>query len=230
MSALPSGWARTTVGEIARPEYGKGLPANKRNDSGSVPLIGSAGVLAFHDTALVNEPVVIVGRKGNAAVHLSPTPRPDRHDLLLRVPRGVDRRVHGPTDVDRGSPRARFFDGDSESTATRSRERDFRPSPFAEQRRIVAVIEEQFSRLDDVEHALRNVQLRALALTRAATRRAFIDQWPEVQLVGLTPEDRPICYGILMPKQHVEDGVLYVRVRDFPPGQGRAVGPTANRA
>jgi type I restriction enzyme, S subunit len=88
--------------------------------------------------------------------------------------------------------------------------------PLAEQRRIVVAIEEQFSRLDDSDGALRVALARIEALRRAVTRRAFQLQWPERPLVELTPDDRPICYGILMPKDHVENGVLYVRVRDFP--------------
>ena len=43
--------------------------------------------------------------------------------------------------------------------------------------------------------------------------------WEWTTLDGLTQPDRPICYGILMPKEHVEDGVPYVRVRDFSRGK-----------
>lgn len=42
--------------------------------------------------------------------------------------------------------------------------------------------------------------------------------WAVAPLEQLTAPDRPICYGILMPKEHVEDGVPYVKVKDFPNG------------
>lgn len=54
--------------------YGKGLPAVERN-GGLIPVYGSTGVVGFHDTALVSDPTVIVGRKGNAgAVYLTDGP------------------------------------------------------------------------------------------------------------------------------------------------------------
>ncbi len=39
--------------------------------------------------------------------------------------------------------------------------------------------------------------------------------WTWASLEQLTDPTRVICYGILMPKAHVEDGVLYVKVRDM---------------
>lgn len=39
--------------------------------------------------------------------------------------------------------------------------------------------------------------------------------WEWSTLECLTPGDRPICYGILMPKTDVPDGVPYVRVKDI---------------
>jgi restriction endonuclease S subunit len=42
--------------------------------------------------------------------------------------------------------------------------------------------------------------------------------WAYATLDELTVPSRPICYGILMPKDHVEDGVPYVKVKDFSRG------------
>jgi len=39
--------------------------------------------------------------------------------------------------------------------------------------------------------------------------------WVWRRLDALVVADRPICYGILMPKENVENGVLYVKVRDL---------------
>lgn len=41
------------------------------------------------------------------------------------------------------------------------------------------------------------------------------DDWVWTTLEHLTLADRPICYGILMPKQHIPNGVPYVKVRDM---------------
>ena len=57
------------LGEALEFVYGKNLPKKSRSD-GDVPVYGSNGITGWNDTALVNEPTVVVGRKGSAgAVH-----------------------------------------------------------------------------------------------------------------------------------------------------------------
>jgi type I restriction enzyme, S subunit len=41
------------------------------------------------------------------------------------------------------------------------------------------------------------------------------EEWTWATLEQITLAERPICYGILMPKQHVPDGIPYVKVRDM---------------
>lgn len=54
------------VGDILNLEYGKALKESVRK-GGSVPVLGSSGVVGFHDSPLVNEPAgIVVGRKGSA--------------------------------------------------------------------------------------------------------------------------------------------------------------------
>lgn len=43
--------------------------------------------------------------------------------------------------------------------------------------------------------------------------------WAWTTLEDIVQPDRPIRYGILMPKEHVPHGVRYVKVRDFPHGE-----------
>ena len=59
----PEGWEIKRVVDFLSLAYGKSLPAKQRNP-GKVPVYGSGGVTGFHDVALVNEPTIIVGRKG----------------------------------------------------------------------------------------------------------------------------------------------------------------------
>lgn len=59
----PEGWETTRVFDYLSLAYGKSLPAGKRHPGG-VPVYGSGGITGFHSEALVNEPAVIVGRKG----------------------------------------------------------------------------------------------------------------------------------------------------------------------
>lgn len=41
------------------------------------------------------------------------------------------------------------------------------------------------------------------------------DSWTLISLDSVIDANRPICYGILMPKENLPDGVLYVKVRDM---------------
>jgi type I restriction enzyme S subunit len=91
--------------------------------------------------------------------------------------------------------------------------------PLAEQRRIVAAIEEQLSRLETAAAALSGGNARLELFRRSAEVSRLNGDWPTRPLAELVDPERPIRYGILMPKEHIVDGVLYVRVRDFPRGK-----------
>jgi type I restriction enzyme S subunit len=91
-------------------------------------------------------------------------------------------------------------------------------APLAEQGRIVAAIEEHLSRLDAANVSLTSANARLRQFRGSALTDAFSGEWPREPMAAVTDPDRPIRYGILMPKEHVEDGVLYVRVKDYPSG------------
>lgn len=59
-------WPAVPLGEAIELVYGKSLPKGARAVDGHVPVYGSNGITGWHDTALVNGPTVIVGRKGSA--------------------------------------------------------------------------------------------------------------------------------------------------------------------
>lgn len=59
-------WKRQKIGEILRLEYGKPLPKDQRNPEGAFPVYGSNGVLAYSEKFYVDQPSIIVGRKGSA--------------------------------------------------------------------------------------------------------------------------------------------------------------------
>ncbi|OUD11690.1 hypothetical protein TPSD3_16685 [Thioflexithrix psekupsensis] len=58
-------WVEKKLGEIISLEYGSPLPEKKRN-GGLIPVVGSNGIVGYHDNALVNAPAIVVGRKGSA--------------------------------------------------------------------------------------------------------------------------------------------------------------------
>lgn len=78
------------VGEILTLEYGKSLPASARMP-GDVAVFGSGGSVGVHDTALVNRPGVVIGRKGSAGlVHWASGPHFPIDTTFFAVPAAAD--------------------------------------------------------------------------------------------------------------------------------------------
>ena len=72
---VPGQWREVTLGDFAPFTYGKGLRPGDRIQTGRVPVIGSNGIIGYHDTPLTDGPTVVIGRKGTVgAVHYSPIP------------------------------------------------------------------------------------------------------------------------------------------------------------
>lgn len=63
---VPSGWSLAKVGDVLSLEYGKSLPDRARSGTGEVEVFGSNGVVGTHHTGCVNEPCIVVGRKGSS--------------------------------------------------------------------------------------------------------------------------------------------------------------------
>ncbi len=63
LGRIPKGWKVGLLGDILTLNYGKSLPAKKRID-GSIRVYSSAGIIGFHNQALVYDPSIIIGRKG----------------------------------------------------------------------------------------------------------------------------------------------------------------------
>jgi len=57
-------WERYRFRELLTLEYGASLPEESRL-GGVIPVVGSNGVVGFHNQALISGPVIIVGRKGS---------------------------------------------------------------------------------------------------------------------------------------------------------------------
>ncbi len=57
-------WQVHTIGEICPFNYGKSLPEKVRDKNGRTPVYGSNGIFGLHSQAFVNEPCIIIGRKG----------------------------------------------------------------------------------------------------------------------------------------------------------------------
>ncbi|HEX7376749.1 MAG TPA: restriction endonuclease subunit S [Pirellulales bacterium] len=58
------GWVFVPMGDLISLEYGESLPEQSRR-AGSVPVMGSNGIVGYHEEALIKGPAIVIGRKGS---------------------------------------------------------------------------------------------------------------------------------------------------------------------
>ena len=73
--SVPDAWATARFGNIFSLEYGDNLPEPKRSGTGEYSVYGSNGVVGTHHSYRIEQPCVVVGRKGSAgALNVSTEP------------------------------------------------------------------------------------------------------------------------------------------------------------
>jgi type I restriction enzyme, S subunit len=178
MSELPDGWASTTLGELLPVSYGKALEQQARSADGTYRYVGSGGPIASTDERLTFGETIVIGRKGTAgSVQRFPQGCwPSDTTFYVEVPKQVSGqlvehqlRFAQLAQHDRSTALPGLGRPDLESTVLTI-------PPRREQERIVAAIEEAFSKLDAGEAGLRTVRqllkrMRDAILTAAVTGR-----------------------------------------------------------
>jgi type I restriction enzyme S subunit len=182
---LPDGWEIVPVRDVFEVHYGKGLVKSKRDESGKVPVYGSSGVVGYHIEALVDGPCIVVGRKGAVGqVYHSKVPCwPIDTTYYIQPPKGfsleyvsyvLDFINLGALDKSTAIPGLNRDDFYSQMIPI---------PPSSEQRRIVAEIETQFTRLDAAVAALERAQANIRRYKAAVLKAAC-----EGQLVPIEAE------------------------------------------
>lgn len=166
-----SDWRREPVGSVLKIRYGKALDKAQRDPQAPIPVVGSAGIMTYTATALVESPALVIGRKGNIGeAHLfAGGCWPIDTTYYAEVPETID---------------AKFLEYqfevldlrrlDSSTTTPSLRREDLEAAelsipPLDEQRRIVAILEDHLSRLD-----------AAVASLDAAAQK--IDAWRDAEV------------------------------------------------
>ena len=60
---MGSEWIKTTIGEQVTLQRGFDI-TKKKQRIGTIPVVSSGGINSYHDTAAVEAPGVVLGRKG----------------------------------------------------------------------------------------------------------------------------------------------------------------------
>ena len=184
-------WPTKTLGELVSLEYGKALKAEERSSNGRFPVFGSNGVVGAFDRALVNEPTIIVGRKGAIGEsHLTEngcwpidtafyTVLRERNTVSLRFLllwfRSVDFKSLAITSTIPGLNRNTLY---SQPVPV---------PPLAEQERIVKLLDEA----DELRKLRAQADRRTADLIPALFHEMFVEsedkknQWPRTPLAGL---------------------------------------------
>jgi len=158
--SLPNGWSAGKLGNVLPLSYGKSLVEEKRDSEGQVPVFGSSGIVGHHSRALVDNPTLIIGRKGNVgAVFYSEEPCwvidtayfvSNTSSLYLKFFRYLMEFIQlGRLDRSTAVPGLSRNDYNEVVVPI---------PPQNEQERIVSEIEKQFTRLDVAVAALKRVQ------------------------------------------------------------------------
>ncbi len=178
--SVPSNWAKLKLGSLVNLEYGKSLPKNSRAGHGKFPVFGSNGVVGVHDEALVAEPCIIVGRKGSSgAVALSPGPCwPIDTAYFVRCPKALlieylllVLRVLRLDRFDRSTAIPGLNRADAYALTVTV-------PPMAEQKRIVAKVDQLMALCDDLESRQTKTREVGTRLTKSALEALTTTEGP----------------------------------------------------
>ncbi len=178
MSVLPEGWVETTLGEVCDVLDSRRVPVNAKERAGRpgpVPYFGATGQVGWIDRPLFNEELLLLGEDGAPFLD---TRKPKAY--LIRGPAWVNNHAHVLRARTVTSNRfllhalnwidyRRFVSGTTRLKLTQAAMNviPIPLPPLAEQGRIVAAIEEQFSRLDEAELLLKSARRRLTPMAAA---------------------------------------------------------------
>lgn len=222
MNELPQGWAETTLGAIGDYWNGRGFKKSEWRPAGQgrqiiriQDLTGSHQDPNYFDGTADERNIA---RKGDILVSWAATlgifewPGPEAviNQHIFKVESFIDRRFHRYLIESVLDDLRRRSHGTGMVHVTRKvfDETPVILPPLLEQGRIVAAIEEQFSRLDTAEQLLRSALRRRDVLYRSFMRT--LEEWPLVPLSALL--EQPLANGRSVPTAENGSGFPVLRL------------------
>ena len=178
--SLSANWRAGLLGDAFNFEYGDNLPAHKRSQSGEYPVYGSNGIVGTHDTYLTKEPAIIVGRKGSAGALNIATGPSWTTDVayFVRPPKDIDLRftyyLFSTLRLDELGKGIKPGLSRKEAYAL-----PIALPPLAEQKRIVAKVDELMALCDQLEAQQKERDTQQAALASASLTRFADAPTPE---------------------------------------------------
>lgn len=166
-------WRTEKFRDIAKVVYGKSLPKGARNSSGKFPVYGSSGEVGLHSESLVNQPTLILARKGSIG-----------NTFRVKTPSWPIDTVYYLNDIKLDLDYLYYFLRGQEfkNTATTIpslRREDLEeievsfPTDVCDQKAIADVIETQFTRLDAAIKSLKVIKTKLEFYRQSVLKAAF---------------------------------------------------------
>lgn len=169
---LPSGWRWVRLEEVAAVKYGKAKPKG----DGDVPVVGSGGVYSLTSKPLVENPTIVIGRKGSAgSVALFEQPCWPSDTTFFLEWSTIDLYPRFVFYALLNSP---FFTDRAKSTLPTLQRQDIEGyliphPPLAEQQRILAKVEVLMERVREAKRLRSEARIDSDTILSAAIADAF---------------------------------------------------------
>ncbi len=190
---LPKGWVWVRLGEVVNIVYGKDLSVKQFKTSG-YPVYGANGVIGFYDKYLYEDEQVLISCRGaySGKINFSPPKCFITHNsLILEINENFKSMKKFLYYILQSIDRSKLVTGTAQPQVTinNAKELEFPLPPLAEQHRIVAKIEELFTKLDAGVVALKKAKEQIKRYRQAVLKYAFEGKLTEEWRVKNQPQE-----------------------------------------
>ena len=229
---MKAGWKIAKLGDVCH-VYQPETLSQKQLKDGPYPVYGANGQIGFHNEFNHAEPQLTLGCRGTCGVVNWTTENAwiNGNAMVVKaveelvIPQFLSYALKGGINI------GDSISGTAQPQITR---KSLTPieiplPPLAEQKRIVALLDEAFAGIDEAKAKAEAKTLQLESFIPSAWSSLLpttLNKWPEAKaspdpelpigwsiktIAEISEKDGPVRYGILQPGPHVENGIPYVR-------------------